>query len=190
MNDRIQAGMAEATRLTRAGHLAEATALIQRTLAGVSAVEPSRADAPIEAEFRILDDSLPSTEASVGGVAGGRSTGGESATACPAAARRMLSQDALHVPGSTPRATGPVRPAMPGLASSSVRASGQFVEKAYIDEAGTRAYKLYVPSGYTGQAVPLVVMLHGCTQTPVDFAAWLIGDDSSPVFVQRGNQSF
>jgi poly(hydroxyalkanoate) depolymerase family esterase len=176
MNDRIQAGMAEAMRLTRAGRLAEATALIQRTLAGVSATnvsaaEPSRAGAPIEAEFRILDDTSPSTEAAVGGVAGGRSTGGESATMCPATVRRMLSQDALHVPGSTPRATGPVRLAMPGLVSSSVRASQHFVEKAYTDAAGTRAYKLYVPGGYTGQAVPLVVMLHGCTQTPVDFAA-------------------
>lgn len=65
MNDRIQAGMAEATRLTRAGRLAEATALIQHTRKGVSATnvsaaEPSRADAPIEAEFRVLDDCSPS----------------------------------------------------------------------------------------------------------------------------------
>ncbi|MGX9349489.1 alpha/beta hydrolase family esterase, partial [Microbacterium sp. KNMS] len=32
-------------------------------------------------------------------------------------------------------------------------------------------YKVYVPSGYTGQALPVVVMLHGCTQNPDDFAA-------------------
>ena len=37
---------------------------------------------------------------------------------------------------------------------------------------GSRAYKLYVPSGLRAdQPVPLVVMLHGCTQSPDDFAA-------------------
>jgi poly(hydroxyalkanoate) depolymerase family esterase len=48
----------------------------------------------------------------------------------------------------------------------------QFVARSYHDDAGTRAYKLYVPSRYRhGRAVPLVVMLHGCRQSPDDFAA-------------------
>src|SRR5205807_3160324 len=48
---------------------------------------------------------------------------------------------------------------------------GKFIEATYSNPAGTRAYKLYIPSGYHGQALPLVVMLHGCTQSPDDFAA-------------------
>jgi poly(hydroxyalkanoate) depolymerase family esterase len=47
---------------------------------------------------------------------------------------------------------------------------GQFIDGSYTNEAGTRDYKLYVPSTYTGQASPLLVMLHGCTQNPDDFA--------------------
>jgi poly(hydroxyalkanoate) depolymerase family esterase len=48
---------------------------------------------------------------------------------------------------------------------------GRFLAASYGNQAGSRDYKLYVPSGYRGQAVPLVVMLHGCTQSPDDFAA-------------------
>jgi poly(hydroxyalkanoate) depolymerase family esterase len=66
------------------------------------------------------------------------------------------------LPGPTKGVPGPVV----------VPAGGQFVERSYTGPAGGRSYKLYVPSGYTGQvAVPLVVMLHGCTQNPDDFAA-------------------
>jgi len=44
------------------------------------------------------------------------------------------------------------------------------LERRFATLAGVRDYQLSVPSGYAGQAVPLVVMLHGCHQTPRDFA--------------------
>jgi poly(hydroxyalkanoate) depolymerase family esterase len=48
----------------------------------------------------------------------------------------------------------------------------QFTTRSFSNEAGSRAYKLYVPSTLRdGQPAPLVVMLHGCTQSPDDFAA-------------------
>ena len=65
---------------------------------------------------------------------------------------------------------GLVGPAV-GRAPAPLPDGARFEERTYANEAGSRAYKLYVPSGYTGQALPLVVMLHGCTQSPDDFAA-------------------
>lgn len=96
-------GMAEATRLTRDGRLADATRLIQRTLAH-SAMAP-RAVAT------------------------------------------------LHGPGI---AKGP---------------AGRFDTSSYVNAAGARTYRLYVPTGCAGQPLPLVVMLHGGTQDGAMFAS-------------------
>jgi poly(hydroxyalkanoate) depolymerase family esterase len=42
----------------------------------------------------------------------------------------------------------------------------------YNGPAGSRPYFVYTPAHYqVGTAVPLLVMLHGCMQTPLDFAA-------------------
>src|SRR6195256_1266042 len=61
--------------------------------------------------------------------------------------------------------------ASPRKRLSRPRTPAQFEERSYANEAGSREYKLYVPSRYKGEALPLVVMLHGCTQSPDDFAA-------------------
>jgi len=47
---------------------------------------------------------------------------------------------------------------------------GTFTSGSYTNEAGTRDYKLYVPSILGSEPAALVVMLHGCTQNPDDFA--------------------
>ena len=56
-------------------------------------------------------------------------------------------------------------------ASGGARPADQFIDRSYTKAAGTRTYRLFVPAGYSGQEVPLIVMLHGGTQTAGDFAA-------------------
>jgi poly(hydroxyalkanoate) depolymerase family esterase len=126
MQQQMQDAMAEATRLTRAGRLAEATALIQRTLGNRTAAPPAG----------------PSGPAAWG-------------TGEPAAPLRRLR--ILPPPPPPPPADAP--------------AGGRFLDATYTNAAGSRDYKLYIPSGHAGQSLPLVVMLHGGTQTAADFAA-------------------
>ncbi|NOV01186.1 extracellular catalytic domain type 1 short-chain-length polyhydroxyalkanoate depolymerase [Paenibacillus planticolens] len=48
------------------------------------------------------------------------------------------------------------------------QAAGSFTSQTY----NSRTYKIYVPGGYQkGTAVPMIVMMHGCTQDPDQFAA-------------------
>ena len=50
--------------------------------------------------------------------------------------------------------------------------SGIWQQYTYNGPAGSRPYFVYTPASYqVSTAVPLIVMLHGCTQTPADFAA-------------------
>jgi poly(hydroxyalkanoate) depolymerase family esterase len=61
----------------------------------------------------------------------------------------------------------------PAVARAPVGAPGErrFEQRSFSNAAGSRAYKLYVPSGHADEPLPLLVMLHGCTQSPDDFAA-------------------
>jgi poly(hydroxyalkanoate) depolymerase family esterase len=170
MNDQMQAAMAEATHLTRAGRLAEATALIQRTLGGMSAPagRSTRADVPNEAVVRVVEVTPPLPGPT---RQGGVEPSPGPASANPAVPPHTPTPDALQLPGSLHGSTRRGQPLKPGVVSPSSHPGGKFVDGAYSNTAGTRTYKLYIPRSYTGQAVPLVIMLHGCTQNSVDLAA-------------------
>ena len=188
MNDALHADMLEATRLTRAGRLADATALLQRALRSgtvpdtASGPTGEAAHAPAGRDSRIIDltpdtieltDSQPSSRAgqASGTGASSRPTGLTPGTAqphLPQALRKFLERVKRIRP--EPGIGGLARRS-PAPAPDVVPDGGQFLAASYGNEAGSRVYKLYVPSGYRGQAVPLVVMLHGCTQSPDDFAA-------------------
>jgi poly(hydroxyalkanoate) depolymerase family esterase len=145
----------EATRLTREGRLAQATALLQRSLAAPSGNGESRPGG-----------------GATGAGADARSVGG-------AEDGGLVARLTAALPGRV----GQHRPELPDLAGLHLRRPaalqcppderppGQFLDRSYRDHAGTRRYKLYVPTRYTGQDVPLVVMLHGGTQDAEDFAA-------------------
>jgi poly(hydroxyalkanoate) depolymerase family esterase len=45
-----------------------------------------------------------------------------------------------------------------------------YLTRNFTCEAGSRDYTVYVPSHTDGRKRPLIIMLHGCTQNPDDFA--------------------
>src|SRR6266851_2356302 len=181
MNDMLNPNkMAEATRLTRAGRLAEAVALLQRMLRAESPLDMTFGTAvdivPTRREPPIIDAAAKSEEmdrppSSCFGI-DSRPANRPLASAATAAQRYMFPRLSTLVGrlGSGLGLHGLVQPS-PVSAPDIVPEGGQFIEATYSSPAGTRAYKLYIPSGYHGQALPLVVMLHGCTQSPDDFAA-------------------
>lgn len=157
--------MREATRLTRAGQLVEATALIQRMLGDASSPgatsHPAHQTALARREPLIIDGEINRDEIAA-------RPRPESATpADPNVFRELLARarqsSNLGLHGVIKRAPPSSRDIMPE--------GTQFIEGSHSNAAGTRTYRLFIPSRYQGQPLPLVVMLHGCTQTPEDFAA-------------------
>lgn len=167
MSNLLGDGMAEAMRLTREGRLNEATALIQRALGGGLAPETASGETG-ETTQRASDgdqgNSIPTLP----------DGGGRGLRPAPKPPRQFRGMQDLPAGLSGGLPSG-LSVAMPGMAGASapevvVPDGARFVERSFANDAGGRGYKLYVPGGYVGQGVPLVVMLHGCTQNPDDFA--------------------
>ena len=160
MNDRPHAGMREASRLTRAGRLIDATALLQRMLQSGRGPDPDASNAAVPPTIDLVPEVVDVTSA---------------AYSRPERAVRARLPDVLHrfLNRGTRSEFAPGRGGLAEPSSTDVpqSESGQFLTKSFSNQAGTRAYKLYVPSHYRGQPLPLIVMLHGCTQSPDDFAA-------------------
>ena len=171
-NARMQSGMAEATRLTREGRISEATAAIQRALGGAAA-EPSGTRTKLRAPGGASrPDSAPRWDFDVSAPVIDLPDFPD----MPDANRISEALRNFRVAPGVPDAPGGFPGGFPsgvvGASSPSVvPEGGRFLEESYADSGGGRSYKLYVPSGYAGEAVPLIVMLHGCTQSPDDIAA-------------------
>ncbi len=179
MTLKLPAGMLEATRLTRAGQLLEATAVIQRTLRDVSAPHTAAAAprasarATLDGEYRVVDPEPIVFPAQIGEppcrsyepVRSSVECAGASPGAFGARLHEKMRQHWNELRGPMPESEP-----TPDRAHDIASDGGRFTSATYTNHAGTRSYKLYVPSGYHGQPLPLVIMLHGCTQDPDDFA--------------------
>lgn len=124
--------LAEATRLTGLGRLEEATALIQRTLAGRGMAQRQGAEPSQGLRVREVVETV------VRGIA-----------------------PVLKGLGQPLRAPAPEK--------EHDTAGSAFVSRSLAVAAGARDYKLFIPAA-PQEPAPLVVMLHGCTQNPDDFA--------------------
>jgi poly(hydroxyalkanoate) depolymerase family esterase len=154
----------EATRLTRAGQLVEATDLLQRMLRGETAPDATSGTTGPIATGR----ERPAIDAKADAIAG---TDNQHLARATPAQPRML-RAFLDRPGErSGLGQRRVIKRAPLSKSDIVPEGARFIEGTYSNPAGSRAYRLFIPSHYQGQPLPLVVMLHGCNQSPDDFAA-------------------
>ncbi|HTI83224.1 MAG TPA: PHB depolymerase family esterase [Acetobacteraceae bacterium] len=173
MTNVLNADLLEATRLTKAGKLTEALHLILGTSRAASGAAPATTgrtprtiEGVAEPAGTARAQSVPQPGPAVPGASSLPFNRAAKLGSAPPGLLDRMTQGGLHMSGG--RRGGPA--SLAGRVS--VPDGAQFLTASFCNDAGSRPYKLYVPSGYRpGVAVPLIVMLHGCTQTPDDFAA-------------------
>jgi poly(hydroxyalkanoate) depolymerase family esterase len=173
--------MIEATRLTREGRLTEAMEILRGARPGTDATTTAPSSNHYaearegHARASVLLDMVPPSKDTgsswtVPPFGEGRTAAQRDDIRRPSAQAFAALFDRLRKGGS---ANGLERMLDCGVkpATSPLPEGAKFEEHSFANEAGCRAYKLYVPSRHIGVPLPLLVMLHGCTQSPDDFAA-------------------
>lgn len=121
----------------------------------------------------------------ISGAAIGRLRAGAPLIANPSSANdlvmRTLAQHGLVPVGAStapsPQAASPFQQMMAGFRPQETTApalalpEGARSEDQFTCPAGSRRYRSYIPASAQSGATGMIVMLHGCTQTPEDFAA-------------------
>lgn len=143
--------MVKALNLTKAGQLAEATELIQRTLRSPSA------SGPIQTPW------VPSGP-KVGGTLMGLERLKPLSRIGQALRRSMGTPQDSPIPWPNPDVLSSQAP--PGSLGA-----GVVLHRTYENGSGARGYKIYVPADCPGHGVSVIVMLHGGTQSVLDYAA-------------------
>jgi poly(hydroxyalkanoate) depolymerase family esterase len=177
----------EATRLTQAGLLTEATALLQRMLRGE---RPLAEAAAAKGLISLLGRTPPTIDLKANGV--GNADRAAPAETLAATARRHRPLFSRAKDGTWLGLLDAKR--APASMTDIVPEGAKFIDGNYGNKVGSRTYKLFIPSSYQqGQPLPLVVMLHGCTQSPDDFAAGtrmnLIAEEQSCLVVYPAQPS-
>jgi poly(hydroxyalkanoate) depolymerase family esterase len=162
MTPKFHVAMREAAELTREHELTEATLRIQSALMG-SAGAAETVEQPSEGT-RLIAPPAPARDDDA--TDAGRET--KARPRRPATVRRRLG-DVLRLLRQGELA----RQRPEGLRKAPrvpVPEGAAFHRRNFTGEAGSRDYAVYVPAQATAQKRPLLVMLHGCTQNPDDFA--------------------
>ena len=134
----------EATRLTRAGQLVEATALLQRMLHGGRAPKPEHRNAA-QPQLSRLD---PLTIDATADVVEEREAPHPPSAHSPQRRRRTPPLDFSGHGLRSPITRAPLSP------SDIVPVGTRFIAGTFSNAAGTRTYKLFIPSRYRGQRLP------------------------------------